>query len=131
LICLTDGGRRSATCAALYMMARLHVRISVCPWLRHHRRLDDPAPRNQLRMSACPRVRDKDEDGNAYTVWRSGRSRRMSKLIHETKMNFDRIGNGNNTGREQMVTVEMVSDACIITPSLDIKVGIGCMPLLT
>jgi hypothetical protein len=54
----------------------------------------------------------------------------MSKLIHETKMNFDRIGNGNNTGREQMMTVEMVSDACIITPSatgLDIQVDIGCM----
>jgi hypothetical protein len=54
---------------------------------------------------------------------------------HETKMNFDRIGNGTMTGgREQTVAVEMVSDGCIITPSatsLDIKVGNGCMSLLT
>jgi hypothetical protein len=89
-------------------------------------------------MSACPsacqrpRVRGRDSREKLKTKIRmrmgmpipygegrrrnreSGRSRRMSKFIHETKMNFDRIGNGNNTGREQMMTVEMVSDACII-----------------
>jgi hypothetical protein len=46
---------------------------------------------------------------------------------HEMEMNFDQIGNGNKHGHdEQTVAVEMVSDACIIiSPSLDIKVGIG------